>query len=472
MKATRILAGVIGTLVALAAVGLVVGGGALLWAYGTQRDADGFFTSPAYEMETDGYALTSPDIDLATNPDELWPSDLATVRLEVAPQADQGVFVGIGPSDRIDQYLAGVSRSEVSSLGNDPETITYDHMTGVAPAALPGEQDFWAVEAEGTANLSLLWPVEAGEWSVVVMNADATAGVDATVEAGAEISLVLGIGMAALILGLLLAGGAAALLVFATRSPDRELARHHRAEGPYPVTLEAELDPSLSRWLWLVKWVLAIPHMIVLAFLWIAFGILTVFAFFAILFTGRYPRSIFEFNVGVMRWSWRVSYYAYSALGTDEYPPFTLADVDYPARLDVEYPEELSRGLVLVKWWLLAIPHYLIVGLFTSGLIWWTSEFGNGDGILQAGGGLIGMLVIVAAVILAFTGRYPQGIFDLVVGLNRWVYRVAAYASLMRDEYPPFRLDLGGEEPPGLRFDPPRPPRDSSTESRPHATST
>jgi hypothetical protein len=214
----------------------------------------------------------------------------------------------------------------------------------------------------------------------------------------------------------------------------------------YPARVDARLDPELSRWLWLVKWFLAIPHYIVLAFLWLAFVVLSVGAFFSILFTGRYPRSIFDFNVGVLRWSWRVSYYTYGALGTDRYPPFTLADVpDYPAHFDVEYPEKLSRGLVLVKWWLLAIPHYVIVGLFLGGGAWLTWQTAS-DRLTWGGGGLITILVLVAAVILAFTGRYPQAMFDLILGLNRWVLRVAAYAGLMRDEYPPFRLDMGGAE--------------------------
>ena len=138
----------------------------------------------------------------------------------------------------------------------------------------------------------------------------------------------------------------------------------------YPLRVEGEPDEHLSRWLWLVKWVLVIPHVIALVFLWIAFVVLTVVAFFAILFTGRYPRAIFAFNVGVLRWTWGVGFYSYSALGTDRYPPFTLADVpDYGARLDVEYPHALSRGLVLVKWWLLALPHYLIVGVFAGGAV-------------------------------------------------------------------------------------------------------
>jgi hypothetical protein len=218
----------------------------------------------------------------------------------------------------------------------------------------------------------------------------------------------------------------------------------------YPIHVEARLDAPLSRWRWLVKWLLVIPHYVVLAFLWIAFTALSAVAMVAIVATGRYPRTIFEFNVGVLRWTWRVQYYAYGALGTDRYPPFTLDDVpDYPARLSVEYPEHLSRGLALVKWWLLAIPHYLIMALLTGGLL--TTHL--------AGGGVIAVLVLVAGLILAFTGSYPAQLFDVVLGLNRWVLRVVAYAGLMTDEYPPFRLDSGGADPGGTMTLPsPRPP--------------
>jgi hypothetical protein len=226
-----------------------------------------------------------------------------------------------------------------------------------------------------------------------------------------------------------------------------------------PVRLDARLDVPLSSWLWLVKWLLALPHLVLLALLWIAFGLLSVVALGAILITGRYPRAIFEFNLGVLRWTWRVAYYAYGALGTDRYPPFTLGPApDYPATLDIAYPARLSRGLALVKWWLLALPHYLVVAFFFVG--------GGGVAAAQAGdarepggwsfgGGLIGLLTLFAGVALLFTGRYPHGLFDFLLGMHRWVVRVAAYAALMTDSYPPFRLDLGGSEPAAVAIESP-----------------
>ena len=224
-------------------------------------------------------------------------------------------------------------------------------------------------------------------------------------------------------------------------------------QGGYPVVVRGRLEEPLSRWLWLVKWLLLIPHYIVLAFLWIAFVLTTIIAGFAILFTGRYPRSLFAFNVGVVRWSWRVGFYANSALGTDQYPPFSLARTDYPADFDVDYPERLSRGLVLVKSWLLAIPHLIIVGLLTAPWYWVANGAPTDTDDYQrtAGISLLGLLVLVAGLALLFTGRYPPSLFDLIMGINRWVYRVTAYVALMRDEYPPFRLDQGAKEPDATR---------------------
>ena len=199
----------------------------------------------------------------------------------------------------------------------------------------------------------------------------------------------------------------------------------------YPLQLTGTLDPTVSRWQWLVKWLLLIPHVIVLVFLWIASLATTVVAGFSILFTERYPRAIFDFNVGVMRWTWRVGFYSYSALGTDRYPPFTLADVaDYPARLAVDYPRALSRGLVLVKWWLLAIPHYLVVGVFAGGgLGVVNASTDHGVDLRRRPDRPDGAHRRRPA---ALHGRYPRDL-RLRLGMNRWVFRVMAYAALMTD---------------------------------------
>jgi hypothetical protein len=196
----------------------------------------------------------------------------------------------------------------------------------------------------------------------------------------------------------------------------------------YPVNIRGELTiPPGGGW-WLLKWLLIIPHLIVLCFLWIGFVFSWIISLVNIVFTGKYPESFFKYNVGVLRWTWRVGFYSYEALGTDKYPPFSLdPNPDYPADLEVDYPEKLSPGLALIKWWLLAIPHYIIVGFFQGG-------WGRGNV------GLVTVLAVFAIIVVLFKGTYPPEFFKLVMGLNRWSIRVAAYTALMTDEYPPFRL--------------------------------
>jgi hypothetical protein len=200
------------------------------------------------------------------------------------------------------------------------------------------------------------------------------------------------------------------------------------AVGPHPVQtptvrVRGAFD-SPSRWLWLVKWcLLAVPHYPILIGLYLVYPLLTIVAGVAILCTGRYPRPIFDFNVGVLRWSWRVMNYRFPMNSTDKYPPFTLASrPDYPGDLEVHYPEQLIRSKVLVKWWLLGLPQILLC---------WAME------------PLLQVLCVISAVWLLCTGEIHRGMFDLLMGIVRWRYRVAVYVSLMRDEYPPFQLDLG-----------------------------
>lgn len=459
MSASRVTMIVIGTIVGLVGLALLLAGVGLL-AADAQRGADGYFTSPEYELSSDGYAITAEDIDLAAEADPAeWTPNFGafTTRLTVAPQdAETPVFAGIGLESDVDAYLDDVAHDRLGRLGDQSSEVTYESAAGESAPAPPTEQDFWVASSAGAGTQTVTWEPESGRWAVVVMNADGSQAPAVTATAAVQTGVLTPIGIALVVFGLLALGGAIALIVGAVASGTT--AAPARVEEPlpgtYPLHLEGRLDPELSRWQWLVKWILAIPHFIVLVFLWIAFAIVTFLAGIAILFTGRYPRGLFEFTSGVLRWTWRVAYYSYGVLGTDQYPPFTLADVDYPARLQVAYPEQLSRGLVLIKWWLLAIPHYIILDILLGGDNTTTVVQVNDEGwtvvdtVTTTGGGLIAVLVFFAAVGLLFTGRYLRSLYDLIMGLNRWVYRVIAYAALMTDQYPPFRLDSGGAEPP------------------------
>jgi hypothetical protein len=444
----RIVLTVIGALLIVISLVLGAGGGFLTWAYATQRDSDGFFTSGTERLNTATYAITSENINLGVEPGSdrrgLDLGDLATVRFRVRSATGQPVFVGIAHEADVDRYLAGVGHDEIDDIDFAPFRVTYRAQPGGPPNAAPAAQRFWVASEQGPGVQRLEWKVRSGHWAVVLMNADASRGVGADVSVGVKSEWVLPLAIGLLAgFALLLVVGAVLLVLGVVGLGRRVTEAAHK--GPHPVALEGRFDPELSRWLWLVKWILLIPHFIVLAVLWLAFVVVAFIAFFAILFTARYPRSLFEFNAGVLRWTWRVGFYSFGAFGTDRYPPFTLSDVpDYPAHLEIRYPERLSRGLVLVKWWLLAIPQYIVVGIIAG-----NGSFGTtrGGAWYVSSPGLIVWLVFVAVVVLLFTGRYPRGIANLVVGLQRWVFRVVVYASLMTDEYPPFRLDQGETEP-------------------------
>jgi Domain of unknown function (DUF4389) len=484
--AGRVIVVVVGSIMALVGLAGVLGGGALTWAATTQRDGAGFFHTDTERFSVGTYAITSEDVDFGTGirPGD-WGvevGDLLKVRIRAEP-AERGVpvFVGIGRTAAVDRYLRGVAHDVVTDVDLDPFNVDYRTVSGNDEPGEPGSEDFWVASSEGSGRRTVVWEPKSGNYTAVVMNGDASRGVSADVSVGVSVNhlwviigVIFGVGV------ILLAGGVALIVVNGRRAsggapptgetpgvagvpvPAAPLAPAAPGAPPGPgvpvgapatadpVSLGGRVDEPLSRWLWIVKWLLVIPHFVVLAFLWIAVFVVWIVALFAILFTGRYPKGIFDFNVGVLRWTWRVAFYATGVLGTDRYPPFSLdAGGDYPATLEVAYPERLSHGLVLVKWWLLAIPHYVILGIIGSGFWFGVFRF-NGDRWSAAGwgtwgGGLLGILVLIAGVRLLFTGRYPREMFGLVVGLNRWVFRVMAYVLLMTDVYPPFRLDQGGE---------------------------
>ena len=432
---------------ALTSLGLTAGWVAL------QQQEGRYLSTATEQYASDGHAITSENFRIFVDggvDDAVLPAGVLGFALQGTAGSESEVFLGIGPANEVADYLEGAEHSVVRSVGTSGFQPRYREIPGTGTPEPPGEQEFWTESVEGVGSQELEWELASGDWTIVVMNADASAPVDVGLRAGVRSSVIGPTAVALLLVGLPLLVLGIPLIVLGASGLGGGTpvgAPHDDRRGVYPARLRGELDPQLSRWLWLVKWLLAIPHYLVLIVLWFAFVVTTIAAGFAILFTGRYPRGLFNFNVGVLRWSWRVGFYSYSALGTDRYPPFSLSRTEYPADFDVEYPEKLSNGLVLVKWWLLALPHLLILAALTgsAGQVW---EWDDQTPGFETGGGisLIGILVLIAAVILLFTGRYRRGLFDFILGINRWVFRVIAYVALMRDEYPPFRLDQGPDE--------------------------
>jgi hypothetical protein len=186
----------------------------------------------------------------------------------------------------------------------------------------------------------------------------------------------------------------------------------------YPARFSVQHPERLSRWRILIKWLLAFPHLIIVYLLQAVAGVMVLIGFFAILFTKKWPRGMFDFMVQIQRWTLNVFSYALTLM-RDEYPPFAGDEGEYPLRLELDYDDSLSRWMIFVKW-LLVIPHLIIVA-FLAIAAW--------------------IVVIVAWFAILFTGRYPRGLFDFVEGTMRWWIRIQAYAHwLMTDRYPPFSL--------------------------------
>ncbi|MBE0011345.1 DUF4389 domain-containing protein [Arthrobacter sp. AET 35A] len=478
-RASSIAMLIIGIILSLIGASLAAGGLAVAVLASDQRD-DGYFTSPTERYAVASHALVSPRLEtFGEGTAERLPFDVGTLRIRVtaADPADE-IFIGLAPQDAVEDYLDGVDRTELRDVDFTPFRPVYRNISGSTTPETPESQEFWAAAASGPGEQEVTWNIAPGNWTVVVMNADASPGISADLQAGFRSELIQPAGTAILIIGLVILAVGVPLLVLGAiglgraaheprqptpatglppfpastgqggapvlATPAAGLATPATAAQHYPAEIIGRLDPGLSRWLWLVKWFLAIPHYFVLFFLWFAFAVTTIVAWFAILFTGHYPRSLFNFNVGVIRWNWRVAFYAYAAAGTDRYPPFTLAHANYPADVVVDYPDRLSRGLVLIKSWLLLIPHLLIVAAITGSATWgWQVQRGEYDG--TGGLSLLGLLVLIAVVTLLFTGSYPRPLFAFIMGLNRWTTRVLVYGALMRDEYPPFRLDQDTE---------------------------
>jgi hypothetical protein len=197
------------------------------------------------------------------------------------------------------------------------------------------------------------------------------------------------------------------------------------ADGSYPARLGIEAPLQVRNWRPLVNWFLAIPHYLILYALRILRQVLTIIAFFTILFTRKIPESIFNMIVMTRRYGWRVS--SYVLWMRESYPPFSFTasaqdDGVDPAWLSIDYAPELNRWLVLVKWWLLAIPHYIVLMFLSIGAI---------------------VVALIAFFAVLFTGKYPQGMRSFLIGVSRWSLRVYTYAGLLRDEYPPFSLENG-----------------------------
>jgi hypothetical protein len=206
-----------GIVVALVALAIAAAGGTGIWADTTQRDSHGYVSTAKHDFRSSARAITTKSIDIGTHlPEWLF----GKIRIEaVSRDSGHAVFVGIARKSDVDYYLRGVARDVVTDLGFDPFRVTYERHPGTSSPADPASRKFWDASAQGTGTQTLTWSTKSGDWSVVVMNADGSPGVDAEVSAGAKVPYALWFGIGGAILGALLLLGAALMIRSSRRRP-------------------------------------------------------------------------------------------------------------------------------------------------------------------------------------------------------------------------------------------------------------
>jgi hypothetical protein len=229
-----------GALLALVSIALIAPGGFLLWAHGTQRDSGGFYATSNKVLSTDAYAVITPDVYLDEEPWSWLPAQDGTVRFRVETTDETPAFLGIGPSAEVAGYLSKVAHDVLDEGGGWFRPVSYRHAAGGAPRTAPGQQGFWAAKQEGAGLLTLEWPVQGGEWTAVLMNADGSAHVTSSVRVGGRLDILLPIGLGLVGAGIMLLGIGVLLIVLGARpSRPSTLAAPIVTAGQHPAAQQA-----------------------------------------------------------------------------------------------------------------------------------------------------------------------------------------------------------------------------------------
>ena len=215
-----------GMFAASVGLGSGIAGGALVWAHSTQRDSAGFYSTSAERVTTSSFAMTSPDLDFGTDGNEArWvpgSGDGLTALVEATGAGGRPVFVGIARQSDVDRYLARSAHDQITDFDVDPFRAEYQRSPGDQRPAAPGTQSFWLASAQGDGLQRVTSPMKDDDLTVVVMNADASAGVTADVAVGAKTGLLLPIGIGLLALAAVALGlGVTGIILGATAGPAR-----------------------------------------------------------------------------------------------------------------------------------------------------------------------------------------------------------------------------------------------------------